>query len=251
MNQLQERGAAVLDQVLDRSVVLGFSKIGYAVRRNLSTWPADPAPDALAGRDVVVTGASSGLGTAAAEGLARVGARVHLVVRDLEKGERARAELREAVPAASFELWRCDVSDLDDVRQLTKRLSGEVVSLGAVVHNAGAMPRERTESAQGHEMTMALHVLGPLVMTEGLLEPLAAGRGRVVIVTSGGMYGQRNTSRASTGRPRRTRAASACRWVCCPSSASAGATKAWTCTPLTRVGPTPPVSSSPFQAFGG
>jgi NAD(P)-dependent dehydrogenase (short-subunit alcohol dehydrogenase family) len=191
MNQLQERGAAVLDQVLDRSVVLGFSKIGYAVRRNLSTWPADPAPDALAGRDVVVTGASSGLGTAAAEGLARVGARVHLVVRDLEKGERARAELREAVPAASFELWRCDVSDLDDVRQLTKRLSGEVVSLGAVVHNAGAMPRERTESAQGHEMTMALHVLGPLVMTEGLLEPLAAGRGRVVLVTSGGMYGQR------------------------------------------------------------
>ena len=191
MNQLQERGAAVLDQVLDRSVVLGFSKIGYAVRRNLSTWPADPAPDALAGRDVVVTGASSGLGTATAEGLARVGARVHLVVRDLEKGERARAQLRDAVPAASFELWRCDVSDLDDVRQLTKRLSGEVASLGAVVHNAGAMPRERTESVQGHEMTMALHVLGPLVMTEGLLDPLAAGRGRVVLVTSGGMYGQR------------------------------------------------------------
>ncbi len=51
------------------------------------------------------------------------------------------------------------------------------------------MPPQRTESAQGHELTMALHVLGPLLMTELLLQPLAGGR--VVLVTSGGMYTQR------------------------------------------------------------
>ena len=184
------RFGAGVDRVLDRSVALGYSRIGLALRRRLPDWPADPAPDALRGQDVVVTGASSGLGIATAEGVARLGARVHLVVRDLEKGERARAALLRAVPGAEAELWRCDVSDLDDVRRSASELAAACPAIRAVVHNAGAMPAERTESAQGHEMTMALHVLGPLLMTELLLEPLAAGSGRVVMVTSGGMYTQ-------------------------------------------------------------
>ena len=177
-----------LDTFLDRSVVLGYSKIGYALRRRTAAWPADPAADALTGKDVVVTGASSGLGIATAEGLAKLGARVHLVVRNLEKGEKARAELRQAVPTADIELWRCDVADLDDVRRFAAEIGAAVPSIATVVHNAGAMPPERTESAQGHEMTMAIHVLGPLLMTELLLDQLSAGEGRVVMVTSGGMY---------------------------------------------------------------
>ena len=48
----------------------------------------------------------------------------------------------------------------------------------ALVHNAGAMPPRRTESTQGHEMTMALHVLGPVVMTD-LLRPALAARAPV------------------------------------------------------------------------
>ena len=183
----QAAGRAI-DTALDRSVVLGYTSIGPAVRRRLATWPDDPATDALTGEDVVVTGASSGLGIATAAGLARLGARVHLVVRNLDKGEQARAELSRQVPGADLELWRRDVSDLDDVRRFAGELRTEVTSLAALVHNAGAMPPQRTESAQGHEMTMALHVLGPLVMTEELIEPLGAASGRVVMVTSGGMY---------------------------------------------------------------
>jgi NAD(P)-dependent dehydrogenase (short-subunit alcohol dehydrogenase family) len=184
------RFAAGVDRALDRSVALGYSRIGLALRRRLPDWPADPAPEALQGRHVVVTGASSGLGVATAEGLARLGATVHLVVRDLAKGEQARAGLRRAVAGARAELWRCDVSDLDDVRRVAAELSAACPAIAGVVHNAGAMPPERTESAQGHEMTMALHVLGPLLMTERLLDPLAQGAGRVVMVTSGGMYAQ-------------------------------------------------------------
>lgn len=182
--------AGVIDTVLDRSVVLGYSKIGLGVRRRLSSWPADPAPGSLRGRHVAVTGASSGLGTATAEGLARLGAHVHLVVRNPDKGEQSAAEIRGAVPDADLRVWRCDVSDLDDVRRFAGELAAEVPSLAAVVHNAGAMPPERTLSAQGHEMTLALHVLGPLLMTELLLDQLSADDGRVVLVTSGGMYTQ-------------------------------------------------------------
>ena len=80
------------------------------------------------------------------------------------------------------------MGDLDDVRRFAADFAAEVPSLHAVVHNAGAMPPERAESPQGHELSMAVHVLGPVVMTEALRGPLAGGR--VVLVSSGGMYGQ-------------------------------------------------------------
>lgn len=179
-----------LDSALDRTVAPGFTKIGPAIRSRLPTWPADPAPDALAGKVAVVTGASSGLGEAAAEGLARLGAQVRLVVRDGEKGEKYAKELRTRVPGADFGVEVCDVADLDDVRRFAAETDLE--RLDVLVHNAGAMPPERTESAQGHEMTMALHLLGPLLMTDLLRPQLAAASdgAQVVLVTSGGMYAQ-------------------------------------------------------------
>jgi len=183
-----------VDTVLDRSVVLGYSKVGLAWRRSLPTWPSDPQPGSLDGQDVLVTGASSGLGTATAAGVAGLGARVHLLVRDPDKGRRVEAELSRAVPSAHFEVWRCDVSDLEDVRRFAADFAGALLdrgsSLAGLVHNAGAMPPERAESAQGHEMATATHVLGPVLMTDLLLDPLSAGHGRVVMVTSGGMYAQ-------------------------------------------------------------
>ena len=54
----------VVDTALDRSVVLGYTKLGSGVRR--LWWPADPAANAMAGKRVVVTGATSGIGEAMA-----------------------------------------------------------------------------------------------------------------------------------------------------------------------------------------
>lgn len=178
----------LVDTGLDVSVVGGYTRLGLAVRRRLPGWPADPAPASLSGRTALVTGASSGLGEATAAGLARLGARVLLVVRDEEKGEQVRSELRAQVPGAALEVVRCDVGDLDDVRRFAGGLAVDRVDV--LVHNAGAMPAERTESAQGHELTMAVHVLGPVLMTELLRDRLASA-GRIVLVTSGGMYAQR------------------------------------------------------------
>ena len=182
-----------VDTFMDRTVAPGFTRIGPAVRRRLPGWPADPVPGALVDRTAAVTGATSGLGLATAEGFARLGADVRLVVRDVEKGAGVKAQLEAAVPGARITVDRCDVSDLDDVRRFATEL--DLDHLDVLVHNAGAMPPTRTESAQGHEMTMALHVLGPVLMTE-LLRPVMGGHAqdfgaRVIFVTSGGMYGQR------------------------------------------------------------
>lgn len=189
-DRLPERLAAAADTVLDRTIAPGYTRLGLAVRRRLPGWPTDPVPDALRGRAALVTGATSGLGLATAEGLARLGARLHLVVRNEEKGAGVLEQLRRDVPGVDAELHRCDVGDLDDVRRFATTVDFE--RLDVMVHNAGVMPPERSESAQGHELTMAVHLLGPVLMTELLRPSLsAAGESRVVLVTSGGMYAQR------------------------------------------------------------
>lgn len=190
---LPQKLARGLDTFMDRTVAPGYSRIGFAVRSRLPGWPEDPPPRALAGRTAAVTGATSGLGLATAEGFARLGADLRLVVRDVAKGAAVQSRLEEQFPGVQVAVDRCDVSDLDDVRRFAAEL--DLDHLDVLVHNAGSMPATRTESAQGHEMTMALHVLGPVLMTE-LLRPrlsgsAAASGGRVILVTSGGMYGQR------------------------------------------------------------
>jgi NAD(P)-dependent dehydrogenase (short-subunit alcohol dehydrogenase family) len=138
-----------------------------------------------------VTGASSGLGRRAALDLAGLGASVHLVVRDAGRGDRVAAEVDRAVGrVGAARVWLCDVSDLESVRSFSEAFLASGLPLRALVHNAGALPETRTTSAQDHEMTMALHVLGPVLMTELLLPSLSADAGRVVFVTSGGMYTQ-------------------------------------------------------------
>ena len=177
--------ANLVDSALDRTVVPGFSKIGYAVRRRLPTWPADPAPGSLDGKHVVVTGATSGLGTATAQQLSALGAHVHLVVRNADKA----ADVARELPGPTT-TWVCDLGDLDSVRECAAEMLADAPPLDAIVHNAGAMPATRTESPQGHELSMSIHVLGPVLFTDLLLPKLEGHEARVVLVTSGGMYTQ-------------------------------------------------------------
>ncbi len=174
----------VLDEALDRTVVPGYSRIGSAVRRRF--WAADPAPFP-APIDVIVTGGSSGLGAATARQLAVLGARVHLVGRSARRLDASATEIRHTVPGAELVAHECDMSDLDAVAALVTTLTAQLTSIHAVVHCAGVMPPERTETAQKHEMAFATHVLGPVALTIGLRELFDAGS-RVVFVSSGGMY---------------------------------------------------------------
>ncbi len=181
---------SLLDTVLDRTVVPGYTRVGYQVRR--AGWDnSDPAPNALRDRTALVTGANRGIGQAIAAGLARLGATVLLTVRDRERGLRARDEICAALPDADVRVEVCDVSDLADVRAFAADLAGRLSRLDVLVHNAGGLPATRTETGQGHEITLATHVLGPVLMTELLLPLLAESPDpRVIFMSSGGMYTQ-------------------------------------------------------------
>ncbi|WP_134765779.1 SDR family NAD(P)-dependent oxidoreductase [Nocardioides sp. 1609] len=204
------RLTSALDTVLDRSLVLGYTRIGPALRRRW--WPADPEPGCLAGQRVVVTGATSGIGEAMVTSFARLGATVHVLGRNPAKVSTVVAEVRRTLPGAELVEEVCDVGDLDAVRawcdDLTARLAadGDQGALRGLVHNAGAMVTERTETAQGHELALAVHVLGPHLMTERLLPLLGAdpgSPGSVVWMSSGGMYsaGLRSTPDEIEFRP--------------------------------------------------
>lgn len=183
------RLTGALDTLLDRTIVPGYSRIGYVVRR--SWWAEDVAEDALVGRTVAVTGANSGLGAATVLGLTRLGASVRMLCRDTERGERARADVLAACPGADVVVEECDLSDLKSVRATAARLRDALPGLRGIVHNAGVLPPERTETADGHELTVATHVLGPHLLTAELRPLLSADTdARVVFVSSGGMYTQ-------------------------------------------------------------
>lgn len=177
-----------VDTLLDRTVIGGYTSVGYRIRQ--SWWPADdPAPASLAGRVALVTGGNSGMGAAMVERLAGLGAHVVLVARTRDRSEKVAAEIRGRVSGARIDVLTADLGDLDQIRTLADEVAALTDRLDVLVHNAGALPSERAETAQGHETTFAVHVLGPVLLTE-LLRPLlrTAGGARVILVSSGGMY---------------------------------------------------------------
>lgn len=175
---------SMVDRALDRSVVLGYSRLGYVLRSR--SWAPLP-PGVLTGKEVLLTGGTAGIGLAAARQLAELGASVHVVGHRRDRADQAAAKLEAAVPGAAFCPHVRDIGDLDDVRALAEELRDEVGSLHALLHNAGTMSAKRRESAQGHELTLATQVLGPFLLTRELAATMGAD-GRVVFMSSGGMY---------------------------------------------------------------
>jgi NAD(P)-dependent dehydrogenase (short-subunit alcohol dehydrogenase family) len=192
MTPIQSTGptvATIADAALELSVLGSFSRIGPALRRRLFGW-TPPPPDALAGRTALVTGPTSGLGRATAFALAGLGARVVLVGRNGDKLEALRADLIRRQGGDRFPMVVADLASLVSVGAAVERIRATERRLDVLVDNAGAIHRERRLSADGIEATLALMVVGPFVLTSGLLPLLGPSRGRVIAVTSGGMYTQ-------------------------------------------------------------
>lgn len=135
----------------------------------------------LTGRTVLVTGATSGIGLAAARELVGRGAHVLLGARDVDKGERVRASLRGRGSATVVEL---DVADLEQVATAVKAVLDSTQTLSALVCNAGLMAGPHRLSPQGFELQMATNHLGHAALVTGLWPLLHASASRVVLVSS-------------------------------------------------------------------
>jgi len=174
-----------LDSVLDASVLLSFDRTGF--RRHAKAFvPRDLQID-LTGKVILITGANSGLGFATTRRLAALGAQVWMLCRDQARGQAALDTVRAELPKADLRLAHLDVSRPGDIDRFTATFDGPV---DVLVNNAGAMPELRQVTPEGHELTFATNVLGPFLLIDRLCPALRARHGRVVTVSSGGMYTQ-------------------------------------------------------------
>jgi len=181
---------SLVDVALEISVVGSFSRAGYQVRRHLFAWAA-PSDGSLAGKTVLITGPTSGLGRATAGEVAGLGARVVLVGRSAERLAQVRDDLVAAHGEDRFPIVVADMSSLASVRAAVATVVATEPRLDVVIDNAGAIFPERRESVDGIELTFATMVVGPFVLVDGLLPLLErTGGARVISVTSGGQYTQ-------------------------------------------------------------
>ncbi len=183
--------ARLADTALEASVVGSFSRVGYEIRRHVDHWePFTPRPGATA----VVTGATSGIGLATATGLARLGFTVLIVGRDDGRTRRAREMIVAASAHRDVDYVLADMADLASVHAAAAWVTSRVDHLDVLVHNAGAITPTRTLVSPGVDVTVASQLLGPFLLTRELSDTLARGdTGRVVTVSSGGLYTQRFT----------------------------------------------------------
>jgi NAD(P)-dependent dehydrogenase (short-subunit alcohol dehydrogenase family) len=135
-------------------------------------WTQKDLPD-LAGKTIVVTGASSGIGLVTARDLCAHGARVILAVRDVDKGRAAAQDF-----SGTYEVRALNLADLESIRDFATQWTGD---LDALINNAGIMMAPAFRTIDDFELHIGTNHLGPFALTNRLMPFIT---GRVVTVSS-------------------------------------------------------------------
>jgi retinol dehydrogenase-14 len=143
-------------------------------------------PPSMAGRAVLVTGGTGGIGRATAVGLAALGARLGITGRDPRRAEAAAADIRAATGNPKVDAFGADMSSQAEVRRLATEVLDTYPRLDVLINNVGGFWASRHVTADGLEHTFALNHLAPFLLTSLLLDRLkASAPARVVTVSSG------------------------------------------------------------------
>lgn len=139
----------------------------------------------MAGKVVLVTGGTGGIGKATAIGLATLGARVGITGRDIARAEQAAADIRAASGNPAVDAFAADMSSQAEVRRLAAAVLDAYPRLDVLVNNVGGFWAHRHETADGLEHTFALNHLAAFLLTNLLVDRLkASAPARVVTVAS-------------------------------------------------------------------
>jgi NAD(P)-dependent dehydrogenase (short-subunit alcohol dehydrogenase family) len=138
----------------------------------------------MQGKTCVVTGATSGIGQAAAEALAALGARIVVVARDRARGTKALEKLRTINPGANHTVHYADLSRIADTRRVASEIGAAESRIDVLINNAGALFSYRGITEDGLERTFALNHLSYFLLTLGLRERLLAAVPARVINTA-------------------------------------------------------------------
>lgn len=139
----------------------------------------------MQGKICLITGANSGIGKATALELAHRSATVVLVSRDRARGEQALREIRAESGNESIDLLLTNLSSQKSIRQLAEDFKQRYGQLHVLINNAGTFSLTRCETVDGVEITFAVNVLAPFLLTNLLLDVLkVSAPARIVNVSS-------------------------------------------------------------------
>ncbi len=139
----------------------------------------------MSGRVCLITGANSGIGKAAALGLARLGAQIVMVCRDDDRGEAARAEIVAKTGNDQVSLMQCELSSQASVRKFAAEFKSRHKALHVLINNAGVELWYRMVTIDGHETTFAVNHLAPYLLSHLLLDLMKeSAPARIINVSS-------------------------------------------------------------------
>lgn len=176
------------NKILDESVVFSYDRGGY--QRHALRFEEGALERDLSERVALVTGANSGIGKETAAALAGRGAETWLLCRNAERAESARREINFLTGNDRVFTATIDLSDSESIRRFVAGFERDKVDI--LVHNAGVLPDEELMTPDGLELTVATNLVGPFLLTWLLRERLLRSEdGRLIHVTSGGMYSRK------------------------------------------------------------
>jgi len=135
-------------------------------------------------KTTVITGATSGIGKETALGLAKKDHALYLLVRNVPKGEALKKDIIAQTGNKNIHVVKCDLADLQSVREAADELNGKLVSINVLINNAGGIFAKKELTKEGFEMTFATNHLGHFLLTLGLMPLLEKGHARVINVSS-------------------------------------------------------------------
>jgi NAD(P)-dependent dehydrogenase (short-subunit alcohol dehydrogenase family) len=144
----------------------------------------------LKGKEIIVTGASSGIGIETVRALAKAGARIVLAVRDTAKAEPVAKDIRESTNNSNIEIEKLDLDSLASVNEFVKRYLEKKRPLHILINNAGIMACPKAYTVDGFESQFGTNHIGHFALTIGLIPALLEGykqtgkKSRVVNVSS-------------------------------------------------------------------
>nr|XP_046264105.1 dehydrogenase/reductase SDR family member 12-like [Scatophagus argus] len=142
----------------------------------------------VVGRSFMITGANSGIGRATAMAIAKKGGTVHMVCRNKDKAEEARADVVNQSGNTEVYIHIVDMSETYKVWQFAETFKKQYPSLNVLINNAGCMVHRRELNAEGLEKNFATNTMGVYILTQSLIPLLQKSRDpRVITVSSGGM----------------------------------------------------------------
>ncbi|HEX9097277.1 MAG TPA: SDR family oxidoreductase [Candidatus Dormibacteraeota bacterium] len=142
----------------------------------------------VGGKRVVLTGATSGIGLAAAIELARRGADLTLVARNQARAAEAVRRISAASTRSAPDVLLADLASQSSIRQLAGELLARYPRIQVLANNAGAIYARRQMSTDGIELTWAVNHLAPFLLTTLLLDRLKASRPARIVTTSSGAH---------------------------------------------------------------